>query len=137
MPALFVSFVNAIAESVGHIETELGAFFLGDGEDVGEFVQARFDGGADFFVLVGGLLLGAYDGLAEVDGGAPFIDGEIDEVGAGGGQRKDQNPGEDVATFETERTAENRPGDLVVHISVSFMGMATSKLFHADSTLST
>ena len=41
---LFVSFVDSLAKGVGHIETEAGAFFRGDGEDVGEFIEARFHG---------------------------------------------------------------------------------------------
>ena len=42
---LSISFVlHSLAEGVRHVETETGAFFLGDREDVGEFVQARFHG---------------------------------------------------------------------------------------------
>ena len=42
---LSISFVlHSLAKGVGHIETEAGAFFRGDGEDVGEFIEARFHG---------------------------------------------------------------------------------------------
>jgi hypothetical protein len=34
------SFVDSLAKGVRHIEAKAGAFFLGDGEDVGEFVES-------------------------------------------------------------------------------------------------
>ena len=50
---LSISFVlHSLSEGVRHVETKSGAFFLGNREDVGEFVQTRFDRGTEFFVLI-------------------------------------------------------------------------------------
>lgn len=50
---LSISFVlHSLSEGVRHVETETGAFFLGNREDIGQFVQTRFDRGTEFFVLV-------------------------------------------------------------------------------------
>ena len=37
-------------------------------------------------------MLVRHDGLSEVDGGAPFVDGEIDEIGAGGKEDDNEEP---------------------------------------------
>lgn len=74
-------------------------------------------------MLFGGLVLCTDDGLAEIDRGAPFGDGEIDEVAARGDEDRDEDPRQQVAAFDREGLAEECAGDFFVdhHTSV-FLG---------------